>query len=88
VSGDDLINLLVTLNKEKGKTIIMVTHDLEYLRFANKLFHIIDGELVEEFDNAQAIKMSASLRTKKGERTEKTVYQKDYLKSKNKNAIN
>lgn len=88
VSGDELINLLVSLNKEKGKTIIMVTHDLEYLRFANKLFHIIDGELVEQFDNAGAIKMSASLRTKKGARTEKTVYHDDYLTSKGKNAIN
>lgn len=86
VSGDELINLLVNLNKEKGKTIIMVTHDLEYLRFANKLFHIVDGELVEQFDNAGAIKLSTSLRTKKGERTEKTVRNKDYLNSKD-NAI-
>ncbi|MDD4410242.1 MAG: ABC transporter ATP-binding protein [Candidatus Shapirobacteria bacterium] len=82
VAGDELINLLVNLNKEKGKTIVMVTHDLEYLKFANKLFHIIDGELVEQFDNAGAIKMSGSLRTKKGERTQKTVCHKDYLESK------
>jgi len=79
VSGDELINLLVTLNKEKGKTIVMVTHDLEYLKFANKLFHIIDGELVEQFDNAGAVKMSGSLRTKKGKRTQRTVCHKDYL---------
>lgn len=79
VAGDELINLLSNLNKEKGKTIIMVTHDLEYLKFATKLFHIIDGELVEQFDNAGAVAMSASLRTKKGERTGETVYQKDYL---------
>lgn len=88
VAGDELINLLVNLNKEQGKTIIMVTHDLEYLKFVNKLFHIVDGELVEEFDNAGAMKLSASLRTKKGERTLKTVYNKDYLDKKNKNAIN
>lgn len=79
VAGDELIKLLVDLNKDKGKTIIMVTHDLEYLKFANKLFHIIDGELVEEFDNAGAIKLSGSLRTKKGARTTKTVANKDYL---------
>lgn len=81
VAGDELINMLVTLNKEKGKTVIMVTHDLEYLKFASKLFHIIDGQLVEEFDNAGAVKMLSSLRTKKGERTKETVYQKDYLNS-------
>lgn len=90
VSGDELINLLASLNREKGKTIIMVTHDLEYLKFANKLFHIIDGELVEEYDNAGAVKMSNSLRSKKGKRTKKNVSNKDYLsyKDKDKNENN
>ncbi|HPT66182.1 MAG TPA: ABC transporter ATP-binding protein [Candidatus Woesebacteria bacterium] len=84
VAGDELIGLLVSLNKDKGKTIVMVTHDLEYLKFANKLFHIIDGELVEQFDNAEAIKMSGSLRTKKGKRTKETVCNDNYLDSRNK----
>jgi putative ABC transport system ATP-binding protein len=88
VSGDDLINLLVKLNKEQGKTIVMVTHDLEYLKFANKLFHIIDGLLVEEFDNKEAIKMSKTLKTKKGIRTATTVYDNDYLKTKKKDEDN
>lgn len=81
VAGDELINLLVNLNKEKGKTIIMVTHDLEYLKFANKLFHMVDGELVEKYDDAKSIKITGSLRTKKGKRTLKTVCNKDYLES-------
>lgn len=80
VVGDELINLLAKLNKEMGKTIIMVTHDLEYLKFANKLFHIIDGLLVEQFDSQGAIKMSKKLRTKKGIRTAVTVYNSDYIK--------
>jgi len=84
VAGDELIGLLDNLNKEKGKTIIMVTHDLEYMKFANKLFHIIDGILVEQFDNKEAIKMSKTLKTKKGVRTKTTVYDKDYLKTKDK----
>jgi len=87
VAGDELINLLSNLNKEKGKTIIMVTHDLEYLKFANKLFHIIDGELVEEFNNAGATKLSASLRSKKGKRTKTTVCSKNYLESNKKNEV-
>jgi len=84
VAGDELINLLSKLNKEQGKTIIMVTHDLEYLKFANKLFHIIDGLLVEEFDGKNISKATKSLRCKKGKRTSTTVYDKDYLKSKKK----
>jgi putative ABC transport system ATP-binding protein len=84
VAGDELIGLLDKLNKEKGKTIVMVTHDLEYMKFANKLFHIIDGVLVEQFNNKEAIRMSQTLKTKKGARTKTTVYDKDYLKIKNK----
>lgn len=81
VAGDELINLLVKLNKEMGKTIIMVTHDLEYLKFATKLFHIIDGLLVEQFDSREAMKMSETLKTKKGVRTAVTVYDKNYIKA-------
>lgn len=46
VSGNDLLNTFVEL-VNKGKTIIMVTHDLEYLKYATKIFHIVDGEVVE-----------------------------------------
>lgn len=47
VSGNEL---LATFNElvKKGKTIIMVTHDLEYLKYASKIFHIVDGEIVEQ----------------------------------------
>lgn len=46
-SGQELMTLLLKLNKE-GKTIIMVTHDLEYLTFANRAIHMFDGKIVEE----------------------------------------
>lgn len=88
VAGDELIALLVSLNKEKGKTIIMVTHDLEYLKFANKLFHMIDGVLVEEVEGNGIKKMSKNLRYKKGKRTAVTVRDDSYLKVNGKNGIN
>lgn len=47
VSGQDLINLFRKLVDE-GKTIIMVTHDLEYLKYGDRLIHMLDGEIVEE----------------------------------------
>jgi putative ABC transport system ATP-binding protein len=80
VSGDQLMEHLSELNKKEMKTILMVTHDLEYLRYATKLFHIVDGKLVEEYDNKGAVKLAMSLRTKKGGRTEKTVRDADFLK--------
>lgn len=81
VSGDELMDFLSRLNKEHGKTIIMVTHDLEYLRYANKLFHIIDGVKAEEFEGEAAKKAPVSMRSKKGERTGKTLKDADFLKT-------
>jgi len=47
VSGRELLDTFMKL-VEKGKTIIMVTHDLEYLRYATNIFHMVDGAVVEE----------------------------------------
>lgn len=81
VSGDELMEFMSKLNKEQGKTIIMVTHDLEYLRYANRLFHIIDGLKAEEFEGDAAKKIPVSMRCKKGERTAKTLQDVDFLQS-------
>lgn len=80
VSGDELMEFLYRLCQEKNKTILMVTHDLEYLRYATKLFHIVDGLMVEEIDKKGAQKLALTLRSKKGNRGKKTVRDKDYLK--------
>jgi putative ABC transport system ATP-binding protein len=48
VSGQELLTIFMDLVK-KGKTIVMVTHDLEYLKYASKIFHMVDGKVVEEY---------------------------------------
>lgn len=48
VSGHQLLETFLKL-KEKGKTIVMVTHDLEYLKYASKIYHMVDGRIVEEY---------------------------------------
>ncbi|HOZ80729.1 MAG TPA: ABC transporter ATP-binding protein [Candidatus Woesebacteria bacterium] len=80
VSGDELMDYLQRLCKERSMTVIMVTHDLEYLRYATALFHIIDGKLVETYDNEGAKKMAASAKTKKGDRTKVNVRDGNFLK--------
>ena len=40
--------MLSRLNKEFGKTIIMVTHDPHAARFASKIRHLEKGELLPE----------------------------------------
>lgn len=46
-TSTDIMNLLKELN-EDGKTIIMVTHDLELLKYATKVIKLKDGVVAEE----------------------------------------
>jgi len=48
VSGQELLDTFINL-VNKGKTVIMVTHDLEYLKYGTKIVHMVDGEVVEEY---------------------------------------
>jgi putative ABC transport system ATP-binding protein len=47
-SATDVLTLLSRLNKEFGKTIIMVTHDPHAAAFASKIRHLEKGELLPE----------------------------------------
>jgi len=50
-SGDEVLNLLQTLNREHGKTIVMVTHDPRAADCARRTLHLEKGLLVEEAVN-------------------------------------
>ena len=65
VSGQELIETFMRVN-EQGRTIIMVTHDLEYLRYASKIFHIIDGEVVETYSPKNRAKLNIAIKGKRG----------------------
>ncbi|MEM8960559.1 MAG: ABC transporter ATP-binding protein [Acidobacteriota bacterium] len=47
-SGDEILNLLQTLNEDHGKTIIMVTHDPLAAKRAKRTVHLDKGALVNE----------------------------------------
>jgi len=47
-SAIEVLTLLSRLNKEFGKTIVMVTHDPHAARFATKIRHLEKGELLPE----------------------------------------
>ncbi|MDT8336328.1 MAG: ABC transporter ATP-binding protein [Candidatus Izemoplasmatales bacterium] len=44
--GNEIMKLLTKLNKEKKLTIILVTHNEDYLKFCNRTINLIDGEFV------------------------------------------
>jgi len=66
-SGIELMELLKNVNKQTGKTVIMVTHDLEYMRFAKTALRMLDGQVVEEFNDVSARQFLKSLHSKRGE---------------------
>jgi putative ABC transport system ATP-binding protein len=47
-SAQEVLTLLSRLNKEYGKTIVMVTHDPHAARFATKIRHLEKGEMLPE----------------------------------------
>lgn len=82
VSGQELLD---TFNKlvDQGKTIIMVTHDLEYLKYATKIFHIVDGMVVEEVSPKKGDRLKSTIAGKKeinGELNESNVRDPNFLK--------
>lgn len=46
-TGQEIIDLLRHLNKERGVTIISATHDHKMLDVSDRIFHIRDGELAQ-----------------------------------------
>jgi len=51
-TGETIINLLKKLHKKHGITMIIATHDQNIAKNANKIIHIIDGEIKPEPSNA------------------------------------
>ncbi|MCW1240614.1 MULTISPECIES: ABC transporter ATP-binding protein [Bacillus] len=44
-TGEEIMNLLLQLNEE-GRTIIIVTHDIEVANKCNRIIELVDGEVV------------------------------------------
>lgn len=47
-SSDEIVALLKKSNKELNQTIIMITHNMEIAKVANRIIKIEDGKIVEE----------------------------------------
>ena len=51
-SAEEILGLLQTLNREHGKTIVMVTHDPKAAGYATHTLHLDKGTLVEQVERA------------------------------------
>jgi putative ABC transport system ATP-binding protein len=51
VTGRELLEMLSKLWREEGKTIIMVTHDLNLAKYAHTRIELKDGEIIKMIEN-------------------------------------
>jgi len=51
-SAEEILGLLQVLNREHGKTIVMVTHDPKAAEYATHTLHLDKGTLVEQVEHA------------------------------------
>lgn len=72
-AGQDIMKLLVKLNKEKDITVIMVTHDLEYLSFAKSAIRMLDGEVIGVYNQDEKAKLISELQFKRTENVSKDI---------------
>jgi putative ABC transport system ATP-binding protein len=53
-AGDEIMDLLLSLNRDRGTTLIIVTHDPEIANRAQRIIHLLDGQVVDGVVTAQA----------------------------------
>ncbi len=46
-SAEKVMNIFKALNEEQHKTLIMITHNIDYVRYASRTVYIKDGKIVE-----------------------------------------
>src|SRR3984957_16104846 len=51
-SADEILRLLKSLNRDLGKTIVMVTHDPAAARYARRTLHLDKGRFIEKLELA------------------------------------
>lgn len=65
-SGEELMYLLSRLNKEHRRTVVMVTHDLEYLKYASRVVRLVDGRVVDEYSGKRIEELRGKIVGKRG----------------------
>jgi ABC-type lipoprotein export system ATPase subunit len=53
-TSEDVMNLLTSLNRDDGITIVMVTHEPDMAAYAERVIHFLDGHIVTGAHTAEA----------------------------------
>lgn len=62
--GNEILHFFKKLNKDMGITIIMITHEFEIAKYADRVIHIYDGRIV--FDGPVPANENTLLKAEKG----------------------
>lgn len=64
-SGQELMELLVAANKTNDKTVVMVTHDLLYLKHAKTAVRMFDGEVAGVYEEKDKSKLMREIKSER-----------------------
>ena len=56
-TSDEVMRLITDISRERGKTLVMVTHDANMAAFTDKAVHILDGKITQIETRAQSPEM-------------------------------
>lgn len=56
-SANEVMRLLISLNRKSKRTIILITHNPDYLEYADRIFYLRDGKVVDIKVNAKVKKI-------------------------------
>jgi len=65
-AGEKLMEILLGFNKNVGKTILMVTHDLEYIKYCKTAIKMVDGLIEGVYRGDEKEEMFKGLHFKRG----------------------
>jgi len=87
-SADDVMRLLIKLNRKSKRTVILITHNPDYTVYADRIFHVKDGRIVDVEVNSNVkmdIVKGADTTDKKGKKGKATKAKKSAEDKKIKN---
>jgi macrolide transport system ATP-binding/permease protein len=64
-TGNEIMDLICKINKEWGRTIVLVTHNPDFLKFGDRILHMRDGELIKIEENNKKVFYSEDSKTPK-----------------------
>jgi len=48
VTGKEIMKLLCELNQNEGKTLVVITHDINIANYSNRVIKLLDGRIINE----------------------------------------